>query len=204
MTGAGPERCHSPTEAWCLDRPAQFCEQERLGAFPEAVEDHERYWEPLRDTYGRYSEACPDAEAISQLVSLGAILELGAGNGYWARLMRDRGGDVIAYDRRLRPQTWSDVLPGDESALSAHTDRTLLFVMPPRPNDFGRVLGGWRGTRFAIVTRSVFPFGIDDRNPDAFADEVDAIDEGGWVREWERDLLPHGPTRVIFSLWSSV
>ena len=200
---AGRDSCHSPADAWCRDRPAQLCEHESLGTFPDNLEDQHSHWEALPYIYAHYSEACPDSEAISQLISLGPIVELGAGNGYWARLLRDRGGDVIAYDRSLREQTWSEVLSGDESVLNSHIDRTLLFVMPPRPSGFGKVLRAWRGPRFAVVTRSVFPFTIDGRNADAFGDEAEVIEERGWVREWERDLPPHGSVRVVFSLWGA-
>ena len=128
------------------------------------------------------------------------------------RLLRDRGGEVIAYDQRPREQTWSVVLAGapssrcriycvsqimnrfagDESVLASHVDRTLLFVMPYRPSSFGKVLRAWRGPGFVVVTRSEFPFTINEGNPEGPADEAEAIEEGGWVRESERDLLPHG------------
>jgi hypothetical protein len=76
-------------------------------------------------------------------------------------------------------------------------------VMPPRPSGFGKVLRAWQGPRFVVVARSEFPFTISEHNPDGFADEAEAIEEGGWVREWQRDLPPHGSVRVIISLWSA-
>jgi hypothetical protein len=123
--------CHSPEDPWCGDRPAQFCEQERLNAF--TGDPPPGYWNSLTDIHTRYSEACPDAQAISDLVSLGPIAELGAGNGYWARLLRDACGDVVAFDRRLRAQNWSEVLAADESALEAQrgSHPSVRHASPP-------------------------------------------------------------------------
>ena len=84
------------------------------------------------------------------------------------------------------------MLPGNEKTLMAHLDRTLLFVMPYRPGNFGPIIEAWRGPRLAVVARSVFPFAPDGWNPDGTDDEAQAIESGGWVREWERDLPPHG------------
>jgi hypothetical protein len=74
--------------------------------------------------------------------------------------------------------------------------------MPPRPNEIPKVLRAWPGSRFVIVTRSEFPFSIAEHNPAATAYESEAIQEGGWVQEWERDLLSVGTTRVLIALRS--
>jgi hypothetical protein len=137
------------------------------------------------------------------LVSAGPIVELGAGNGYWARLIRDRGGDVIAFDRRARDHLWSKVLVDDETALDAQVDRTLLVVMPYRPSGFANILRAWSGRQFAVVTRAEFPFTTDERNPEAFSQEALAIEDGGWSRQCERDLPHFGHIRVLLSLWGS-
>src|SRR5687768_14809752 len=46
--------------------------------------------------FERYAHAIPTTQALRALLALGPILEIGAGAGYWARLLRDLGGDVIA------------------------------------------------------------------------------------------------------------
>lgn len=46
----------------------------------------------------RYSYAIPDLTALNILAEHGPILEIGAGTGYWAYLLRQRGVDVAAFD----------------------------------------------------------------------------------------------------------
>ena len=70
------------------------------------------------------------------------MVELGAGNGYWSRLLADAGIDVVAYDLEPAPSernpwyagmpSWFDVACGDESVVAAHSDRTLLLVWPTK------------------------------------------------------------------------
>lgn len=88
-----------------------------------------------------YAFAVPDGDALEVIAGLAPIVEMGAGTGYWAGLLRARGVDVIAYDqtpghgiesgaaagRRL----YTEVLAGGPAALAAHPDRTLLLVWPP-------------------------------------------------------------------------
>lgn len=94
-----------------------------------------------RYAYGIPTEAALDAIAA---VSPGGVVELGAGTGYWARLLHDRGVDVVAYDV-APPETganrfadaraaWFPVLRGDDLAVARHADRTLLVVWP-NPNE---------------------------------------------------------------------
>jgi hypothetical protein len=45
--------------------------------------------------------AVPNAEAIDLLLAHQPLLEIGAGTGAWAKLLRDRGADVIATDPRF-------------------------------------------------------------------------------------------------------
>ncbi|EGZ05756.1 hypothetical protein PHYSODRAFT_532741 [Phytophthora sojae] len=46
----------------------------------------------------KYSWAIPDERALQIIKHYGPIVEMGAGSGYWARLLRLRGVDVVAYD----------------------------------------------------------------------------------------------------------
>src|SRR5262245_34518575 len=66
--------------------------------------------------------AVPNAEAIAAIAALSPIVEIGAGTGYWAWMLRNAGVDVIAYDKQpvvtggTNPfgfQTrWTDIAPG--------------------------------------------------------------------------------------------
>jgi hypothetical protein len=99
--------------------------------------------DPDRDRLVReYSYGIPTEEALDATVaaSPSGIVEIGAGTGYWARLLSDRGADVIAYDLWPPPsrrnayfagaKTWFPVERGDEHVVARHAERTLLMVWP--------------------------------------------------------------------------
>lgn len=92
----------------------------------------------------RYGFAIP-TEAALQCIAVAAasgIVEIGAGAGYWARLLFDRGLDVVAYDPAPPPSAgnrwfagidpWFPVAAGDHTVVECHADRTLLLVWPTR------------------------------------------------------------------------
>jgi hypothetical protein len=84
-------------------------------------------------------------------------VEIGAGTGYWARCLRERGVDVVAYDEmgeewrtwfrptllegveeltvrpdpeRAEPLLWTEVVKAGPEVLRRHADRTLLLCWP--------------------------------------------------------------------------
>jgi hypothetical protein len=87
----------------------------------------------------RYAFAIPDGHALDVLAAHAPIVEMGAGTGYWARLLRDRGVDVVAYDAApgyggdegAGVEMYTEVLTGAPEVLAEHADRTLLLVWPP-------------------------------------------------------------------------
>ena len=95
---------------------------------------------PIRHSF---SFATPSEEALSVLLSHSPLLELGAGTGYWATLLRARGADVLAVDKHA-PSTenlanpfHSALVPGSlmevgdgVAAAAAHPERTLLLMFP--------------------------------------------------------------------------
>jgi hypothetical protein len=123
-----------------------------------------RYDEPHRsplDTHRhvatRYAWAVPTPAALGLLARYGPLIELGAGTGYWAWQLRQRGVDIVAYDVEVPPEPWTEVLTGDVSSLEQHPDRSLLLCWPPADTPLagqallryrGRILlyvGEWRG-----------------------------------------------------------
>lgn len=105
---------------------------------------------PGRDeVLARFGFAIPDGTAIQVIVdhSPDGVVEVGAGLGYWARLLADRGVDVVACDIAPPPsldnqwfagrEPWFPVVVGDERVVSGHPDRTLLLVWPTRNEDWG-------------------------------------------------------------------
>ena len=98
---------------------------------------------PLRQRLvRRYAYGIPNDGALDVIaeVSQAGVVELGAGTGYWARLLHDRGVDVVAYDRwppgsganRFVDDDveWFPVRVGGSQTVSDHADRTLLLVWP--------------------------------------------------------------------------
>ena len=80
----------------------------------------------------KYAWAVPDERALRVLAHHGPIVEVGCGRGYWARLLRDRGVDVVAFDHKLPPtkQRWTALKKGGPEVLAAHSSRALLLCYP--------------------------------------------------------------------------
>lgn len=128
-----------------------------------------------------YAWGIPCPLGIQKLVDFAppaGYVEIGAGNGYWAWLLRQAGVPVAAYDagywqhwqihggkfirRRIRP-VWSEVLPGDAERAGRHPGSALLLCWPPYHGSYRRMAGGkmamqalWAhraagGTRIAFV-----------------------------------------------------
>lgn len=83
----------------------------------------------------KYSFAIPDSEAIRILVSLSPIVELGAGTGYWAHLIRKYGGKIEAYDSREGKYGFKKphfpVRDGNETVLEKYSPEWSLFLCWP-------------------------------------------------------------------------
>jgi hypothetical protein len=91
------------------------------------------------DDVHHYAWAVPTESALAEIraYSPRGIVEIGAGGGYWAMLLRERGVDVVAYDPDpAGPNTWHDgrcwsaVLAGDHTAVVEHPERTLMLCWP--------------------------------------------------------------------------
>ncbi|CAN5475372.1 hypothetical protein BH10ACT3_BH10ACT3_09160 [soil metagenome] len=94
-----------------------------------------------------FAFAVPDDKSLERVAEApNGVVELGAGTGYWARLLSERGVDVLAFDVAPPPSPdnpwfassipWFDVRVGDQSVLDAHPHRTLLLVWPTRNEDW--------------------------------------------------------------------
>lgn len=96
---------------------------------------------------GRYSWAIPGPEAVKSIAEMfPRIVEVGAGRGYWAKVLSDAGVDVVAYeptvqDGDLSGNHWHaseyeiglyfDLQQGDATACAKHGNRALLLCWPP-------------------------------------------------------------------------
>jgi hypothetical protein len=101
------------------------------------VARHLDLWKAREAFTKTYGFAIPCKEAIDTLVALGPIVEVGAGTGYWSRLIDAAGGQVVATDL-ARPNgygfsvgTHRNVLASNATAAArAFPDRAVLCVWP--------------------------------------------------------------------------
>jgi len=128
----------------------------------------------------KFAWAIPNREAIDAIVSLGSpIVEMGAGTGYWAALLRARGVSVDAFDisppssggrnNHYHPcvSTWSRVLHGSVEKLSlprlalgsrgvrnfrGADRRALMLCWPPYSDSMASdALKAFRGDRVVYI-----------------------------------------------------
>lgn len=106
-----------------------------------------------------FAWAVPSDEALDAIADASprGVVEIGAGTGYWARLLLDRGVIVHAYDLHpfgcecgdeawcsgpaRKATTWASVAKGGPEAAALHPEATLLLCWP--------VYGGTMATRAA-------------------------------------------------------
>lgn len=179
------------SQPWCEDIPAYLAHYKALSR----RDDFPNGWHEL---VRAYSEAIPTLEALRLLATLSPLVELGAGAGYWARLLRDRGTEIVAYDP-VAPESndwtaklhaWTEVRPGDAvTAITEHPDRVPFACWPPRPYGYmSDVLRTYCGTKIALITDGRF-LGLEDH-----ADPLYDVLESEWILD-ERVQLPHWPGR---------
>ena len=88
----------------------------------------------------KYAYTLPTQDALNTIMKYkgeeGGFLEVGAGRGYWAMLLRDMGGDIIATD--LDKDWFEDadrytniVELGAVQATVEYPNRTLIIMYPP-------------------------------------------------------------------------
>lgn len=101
------------------------------------------------DLVTKYSFSIPTAGILKSIAARSPLVEIGAGNGYWARCLTRTGADIIAYDKFPPDESlpfpwgrweeenfwfdseWFPVNRGDEAAAARHPDRSLFLCWPP-------------------------------------------------------------------------
>ena len=86
-----------------------------------------------------YGWAVPNEEVLEYITSaFSRITEIGAGEGYWAKLLSERGTRVEAFDPESE-QTWYDVTPERLERVESYVaDNPVLLVWPPAGNSMAR------------------------------------------------------------------
>lgn len=119
-----------------------------------------------------YAWAIPTESVVRKLAELSPICDLGCGTGYWAKLLRDVGAEVLAVDanpplegenhwhRReagiLRQPTalqhFVDVVKGDAATFDVPSEQTLMLCWPPYDDSMAqRALALYRGARVVYI-----------------------------------------------------
>ena len=104
----------------------------------------------------RYSYVVPEPQLLEVIRHHSPLLELGAGTGYWAYLLRAMGADVIAYDHapvgavtanryHVNFRLWTEVRHGDVDVVANHVDRALFLCWPPRFSSLWRAIDLFSG-----------------------------------------------------------
>lgn len=84
----------------------------------------------------QFAWAVPTRSVIKRIVEYSPLVEVGAGTGYWASLIKEMGGDIICYDEAPYNNPYCDgryyrVKRGGAEKLALHPDRTLFLCWPP-------------------------------------------------------------------------
>ncbi len=115
-------------------------------------------WKERNELTKRYAWGIPNDTAIRAIASRGPVVEIGAGTGYWASLLRQAKCDVVAYDEKPGENGWVqveqcyyDVQVGQHEVVTAHQDRTLLLCWPPMSDMAELALRAYRGQTVVYV-----------------------------------------------------
>lgn len=145
---------------------AQYASAALLAEAPATAVGILGAWDFREECCHRYAWAVPSDDALSALLALGPLVEPFAGTGYWSRLLRDRGGDVVASDEappgsgrdncwheRPGAAAWTAVRTERAAVTTAeHSDRALFMCWPPNHEpDAALALRAYRGSAFAYL-----------------------------------------------------
>jgi len=151
----------------------------------------------------RFAYAIPSEAALAALIGLGSLVEIGAGTGYWAALLRARRADIVAYDiaplsvgpnifhRGALPWTRVELGGPEQAGLPG---RSLLLIWPPLGDPMAaRALQKYPGPRLAYIGELMGGCTADDR----FFELLDR----DWTLEREVALGPGFPFSDNLSIY---
>jgi len=104
-----------------------------------------------------FSFALPTASAIKTLAELSPLIEIGAGTGFWAKLIEEEGGNITAFDMYPPNEVsnhygfnkcFTDVKKGGPEKLSNFDAHNLFLCWPPYERDMALDCisnKGWKG-----------------------------------------------------------
>jgi hypothetical protein len=114
-------------------------------------------WEPRESLVQKYAWAVPCDEAIEAIKALSTeVVEIGAGSGYWAKVLSESGISVIAFDNFSWPndftEKWFDVQEGSIEKATEHSDKALMLCWPNYDDPFAyEALKAYKGNTVIYV-----------------------------------------------------
>ena len=132
----------------CRETAAVFLGQMRACECP-SLTSFNNFTQASIDLRRKYSWSIPTEDSMRAIVGLGPLLEVGGGTGYWASLVRARGGDIKCFNSSAwvsdfndkesgamgqcglrESETFGEVLEGGPEVIRQHQDRTLVLMWP--------------------------------------------------------------------------
>ena len=154
-------------------------------ALPEdgEVEKLASLWKNRTEWVEEYSWAIPNDKAISLIASLSPIIEIGAGAGYWAWLLRSQGVEVAAFDTHRGKwwipynRRWTKVRKGGPEKISRHPKHTLFLCWPYMDSMAYRCVKDYEGSHVVFVGEGWGGCTADDRFFEFMNEHFDVIEE---------------------------
>ncbi|MDH3729217.1 MAG: hypothetical protein OER77_16925, partial [Myxococcales bacterium] len=120
---------------------------------PEVWQIEQR--DEMQRLYGWPIITAESVEQIAAFIGDDQAIDFGAGGGYLASLLMERGIDVVAIDDfswGAPTWAWHLVIEGDFRDLRGTSDRVLILSWPPRETDMAtRALYKWGGDRLVYI-----------------------------------------------------
>lgn len=134
----------------------------------------------------KYAWAIPSDEAVQKLVSLSPVVEVGAGTGYWAKLVSEAGGDIRAFDssppkfgtnKYKHTEAWFPVERGQANVTSRFAHRTLFLCWPPYNTGMAtEAIRAYKGKTVVFVGESQGGCTGNDEFHDMLRDRFDRVE----------------------------
>jgi len=127
----------------------------------------EKFFVRLRE---EYAYSAPSPKLLQLIADHSPLIEMGAGNGYLASLLRAMGADIVALDAfpveeghnwffntsifglpTKKGSSWTAVVKGNAANLEEYSDRVLLLCWPPKNAMATDSLTHFRGRHIILV-----------------------------------------------------
>jgi len=121
-------------------------------------------WDFRHSFTHKYSWSAPTQPALDLIKSFSpdGVVEIGAGTGYWASLLRAMGVDVVAVDaspvelgknrHHRESKSWTRVRRGYATVAGLYPKRTLMLCWPPHNRPMSHLaLKHFRGERLIYI-----------------------------------------------------